>query len=300
MSGGQAADSASAADHLRWINQSFYRAEPIDYILLRISSLLKMVGHPDDHVASVREGLIAHGVMIKFAEFELTSEDLSRHAMIESTLIAHHAVETMLRLFVAHCGLPACPPIRVASHRTPREFKAIVREIVDNKDPAELRCDFGEVFMGLPDAAAEESITRRDASVSLLRELAEMWLNDAAVYNALKHGLAGIVGEAQIAIEGRVMSSGPSLEYLESSGSRKKPPISWSSTTVWIQPQAMLSAAMLAAHLINNLWLVAKCRYVGGEPPKTLFDAAGVHLREASGDVSPVRRFSMTRVEEAP
>lgn len=50
-------------------------------------------------------------------------EDLSRYAVAESSVLLHHAAETLFRLYLAHRELPPCPWLEVSRLRNFAAFK---------------------------------------------------------------------------------------------------------------------------------------------------------------------------------
>ena len=103
---------------------------------------------------------------------------------------------------------------------------------------------------------------------ALLGSGGRILLADAGLYNAAKHGLAVIPGKSGFTLgdpdepsEPSIKVDGPSLSYLDLDGERGEK--QWQKSTAWISPESNLSLAFLASQQIENLWKVARARYIG-------------------------------------
>ena len=118
--------------------------------------------------------------------------------------------------------------------------------------------------------------TDLDASANLsrfLRSFADDWLNEAKSYNATKHGLTAIPGDAQLSIgvEGGEMVGigyGDSLEHL-SYGPWEENQRTWSVTTRWIRLEQAVGSTLIVGEMLKSLWSVARCRYGLSETYRT-------------------------------
>ena len=115
---------------------------------------------------------------------------------MEAMMIVHHASEALLRLFFAHVDHPECPWIGLSASTNFNEFKDRVGEKLKTRFSSE---QIAMVFLGgtdAEDAGIEMSQEDFDKSVEgvdrLLRDCALRILQDAFLYNGVKHGLTAI------------------------------------------------------------------------------------------------------------
>jgi hypothetical protein len=136
------------------------------------------------------------------------------------------------------------------------------------------------------------------------------WLKDSRVFNAMKHGLAVIPGDALFQIlddEGKAvrLGEGTSVEYLEAREWEKDPGgrrtrREWQTTTRWLDIQESLGLVEIGASMIDSLWVVAKHRYLDGDGEVQLFFPTGLKPDNLRGPRSPVHTFSWRLLEERP
>ncbi|MDQ3580012.1 MAG: hypothetical protein M3443_20925, partial [Actinomycetota bacterium] len=74
------------------------------------------------------------------ADHEYDEEAAGVYAAIESTNLLHHAAECLLRLYLAHAGMPPCPWLEVARLRSPSEFKEAVEKLRGSLGMPQIRC----------------------------------------------------------------------------------------------------------------------------------------------------------------
>ncbi|MGY1944782.1 hypothetical protein [Nocardia asiatica] len=210
---------------------------------------------------------------------------------MESTVLFHHATETLLRLFFAHRGSPKCPWVEIVDISTPKEFKEQSQHILthglDRKEVA-------HVFLGGPDkdsASIELTSAEFDAAIDAYIELmnycATRYLADSFVYNAAKHGLSGVpldnikfavqFDEDQNPIE---LMGGTALASLQKKAiptqpSRKHQAEWYAALTNVLSDQDLLITQMIG-RAIESLWAVAKRQYLGVPGQIYIFDKTAV------------------------
>ena len=86
---------------------------------------------------------------------------------METVLPYHHAVESALRIYVAHVAQPEAPWIDLASRRSPREFTELVRTefVATNLDPRQV----AQVCWGSLSAPPDQDPDEWSAAVAGLR-----------------------------------------------------------------------------------------------------------------------------------
>ena len=269
------------------LNRSFYRENgPGEFILMRLYALCVIGGSYDRF-----KDILADGV--DFAKLQLgwslvedddpdglleqADEAFRQHFLrIETHHLKHLAIETLLRMFLGHRGFPACPWYKMSSLTDFRKFKDAVRKSLVEADQEDLQSGVLDVVLGRSGDLTTATDTDLDASANLsrfLRSFADDWLNEAKSYNATKHGLTAIPGDAQLSIgvEGGEMVGigyGDSLEHL-SYGPWEENQRTWSVTTRWIRLEQVVGSTLIVGEMLKSLWSVARCRYGLSETYRT-------------------------------
>jgi hypothetical protein len=273
------------------LNRRFYSADSVVYFAYRHLSLMVMADLSIDPgqfldgkqlvVGNLRTG---PGSELMLAE--LRNEDYRRRYLItEAAALLHHFSETILRIYLAHERKPRCPWLEISRERSFSEFKKKVRARV--LEPADggtaLRRGIAEVFFGTNDpqkfSAPPDPALFAEAIENLehwLQFFAREFLENANLYNTVKHGLAVQPGDASMQLLGPnrqkiVDADGPAVSYLEDlevKGRRR-----WVNTTHWLNLEQMLLAVSLGAEFLNALWEIARMRYTqdGGGRAINLF-----------------------------
>lgn len=105
-----ALDHLLAPEQFPELNQAFYATRPWEYFRQRERLLALTAGAPEKLLAVGREG-----VQVGRLHFQLDgdsagemqdAEDRERFLLADSELLLHHVSETLLRLYLAHEGLP--------------------------------------------------------------------------------------------------------------------------------------------------------------------------------------------------
>ena len=305
-----------AAARYHQLNERFYDADPGDYFRIRLSTLLLVAGRSGDLLSLLQEG-VAYGRIRAAAnvDAEIDATSVARYVAMESQVLLHHAAEAFIRLFLAHSGNPPCPWFELSAETNFGRFKKRVEdELVKPHRREALEEEAAFILLGRRDPVPGEDPERwSNATENLtmfLRVLAERWLKDSRVYNAMKHGLAVIPGDALFQIlddDGKAirLGEGTSVEYLE--------PREWEKdergrrirregqTTIrWLDIQEALGLVEVAGLMIDSLWLVAQHRYLGNGAEGRLFFPDGLKPADLRGPRSSVQTFSWRLLEERP
>jgi len=302
------ADETVTAARYQQLNEQFYAAEPSEYFRTRLLTLLLLAGRTDDLLGLLREGVEHAGVTAKVdADAEIDAASMARYVAVESQVLLHSAAEALIRLLLAHAGSPPCPWFEVSSETSFRRFKKRVEdEVISPRRRGTFEEQVAVVLLGRRQPGPDDDPKRwKEATenlASFVRVLAERWLKDARLYNAMKHGLAVVPGDAVFQVlddddKAIRLGEGTSVEYLESTpweNDRRQ----WQTTTRWLDVRESLGLVEVACLMIDSLWLVAKYRYlrVGGED--RLFFPAGLKPADLRGPRSLVQAFSWRLLEE--
>jgi hypothetical protein len=239
-------------ERLSELNSMFYGTEPWRYFASRLRLLVLYAGKPDVVGAAMTEG-VTYGTL-QFAT-ELEEEDqadaMHRQFVIGETLaLLHHVGETLVRFYLAHENTPASPWIEIASAPRAGEFKKKVAKRFDGQPPSpERRAQVATVFFGdarsPADASEEEQWSDDVENIEMwLGKFAARFLEDANVWNAVKHGLAVQPSHPRLEVASLV-TEGPGVTYLERDDVGR-----WNLATRWTNPSTIesLMGEIFVAH----------------------------------------------------
>lgn len=251
------------------LNATFYRADPAEYLDLRLWALMCIIGTPDDGM-SPPDRLTFEGMTIRQDGIE--NSERERFAALEATVLLHHAYETLLRLYLAHSNRNPCPWLAIVELRRPGAFPKAVRSFLRDLDNPERVADLLRVASFTSDAAAfnpdmpaELWDENREALVALFRHASTVVLDDAAYYNSAKHGLAVLAGPQGLRVsadaDGTAVldQNGPAIEILDRDPKTQE----WRKTTKWVQVAAQAETVLVVVRTVRSLWSVAQSRYTG-------------------------------------
>jgi len=271
-------DADLASENYLGLNTTFYEASPHGYFSERLSNLLLVASKGAALDALIAEGFEFGGLSVPASQSSGVSEEERAKAAehfvtAETEVLSHHVGETLLRLYLAHEGVPACPWLELSRMRTPTEFKASVRrrfgaetDVPGAKRRAEVAkvfylTDTREALKPAPSEAAWN--TSLDVIEEYLSHFARQHLDQAALYNAAKHGLA--VRPSRMSLkwnDGALVSvDGAVMQYLylrdRDDGLRR-----WYQGTHWVRRDMQMALISRACQLIEALWVAARFRYV--------------------------------------
>lgn len=291
------------AERIEFINAAFYRGEPDGHLFTRLCLLLAHASDPAAASRTLDAGVHVYGVRIQVPFEEPDPVEVEKYLTIEVVMLAQHAIETCLRLFLGHASGEKCPPMSIASLTSPSDFREKLDMILSEEHAGDLRIEVGNVLFGISSKDAPDAIATRDACVPMVRDLAEYWLRDAPLYNALKHGLAGAPGSAVMQLgltpdedTMTVIGSGTSIEFLRRG---KLPDVGtvWQSATKWVDLHESMAAAAMAIQLIGNIWSIAKYRYANAPRPERLCFPKDARLRDFAKPTGMLRDLAFNQFQ---
>lgn len=255
------------------LNQNFFGAVgPANYFITRLQILLAIAGAQQDQMIELLMSELDYaGIGLKFSsnpsmEFDdqiASSQRLiDQFVRVESHLLKHHVIETLLRHYLANIGNPACPWMAISSETSFRRFKARVRQAVLDECADDLRKNVAWLFLGVSlEKDGADRLTRVAENLAcFLKTFAKDWLNTSIAHNSSKHGMTAIPGDDEFSIDDiGPRGFGDSLTYLEyapiEGGWRK-----WSKTTDWLPVRKTILSAFFGAKMLQSLWGVAGVR----------------------------------------
>jgi hypothetical protein len=271
------------AEAYRDLNETFYGTQPHEYFATRLDLLMAYAGAPGRIDEILADGLEYRGLKVGPDSHQSTGDDeLDRnlearrhHAYVltEAVTLVHHLGETLLRLYLAHAPtadgkVPPAPWLKVARPTPPVELKNRLSKRFDGVELTDRRrLEIETVFYLSKQAAGDEHAAAVDESVQeiekWLQHFAAQFLDDATIYNSLKHGLTVLAGEAAFRIgpdEQPILDhAGPSVRYLERTGPQRV----WGYKDRFVDPDYLIVEGRIALLLLQLIVQVGRARYLG-------------------------------------
>lgn len=292
-------EEALAIEQYSELNATFYSSGgPHEYIRARLQSIVFILTDAEEAEAILKMGLRVGA--LEGGGFKRLPEDArNRYALMESTVLLHHAGEALLRLWLAHKDAPSCPWLKIAGLNSAAKFKEEAEKYAT--DTYQLsRQAIAAVFLGgqtPEEAGIEIKEDQWDSSIDgfaeLLRVVADIITSEATLYNAAKHGLVGLPGDQdEILYQGRRVAGGGGVTYLENIPDDPKfrsGPRSWWLTTSFANLEANLLIIELIIRAIHSLWAAASRKYFGSPGELVLVTLDEVFAAVAMGPISDDR-----------
>jgi hypothetical protein len=307
-----AADRNLAPGQFRDLNREFYRADPADYLQRRVRAVIMSISDSP----AIKEALVQG---VKYGETEIRRdpdhEDDTKaaqaYASLESTNLLHHATECLLRLYFAHADQRPCPWLEIARLRRPRDFKERVEQLRDSLGEQKTIDSLRTIFFGNTrpeplgwDHSEEVWQRKTDGLLMLVGYVCNRALNDAALYNAAKHGLAVVGGNPGLFLSApdaglSIATEGPALTYLDLTRPDDPRGRQWTKNLAFVQIEANLGLTEIVGLYIRGMWGIARYRYLGAtdEPPQIMLiepDTLRKIIKSGRGD-EPFGFLSMTQ-----
>ena len=299
------------------LNRQFYHEDgPGEFLLMRFHALCVIGGAYEPFKDILAEGVEFAGSTLSLVgstddpdstEVESDRAFQQHYLRIETHHLKHLAIETLLRLFLGHKDSPECPWFEISKEFNFRKFKETVDTLIVKAGQETLQSDVAFVFLGHSGdltTASEEVLNYSSNLARFLRLFASEWLQEAKSYNATKHGLTAIPGEANLSIgvsPDRMyeIAYGDRLAHLSTKGwidGRRD----WAVTTRWIRKEHAVPSIYLTIQMLRALWKVGRVRYGISEDSGTLElpspDFTPDKLREMED--SSTRELSMSAFAE--
>jgi hypothetical protein len=271
------------AEAYRDLNGSFYGAVPHEYFATRLELLMLYAAEPARLEEILTAGIEYRGLKFGRDTHQSTGDeefdvelDARRHlsfVITEAVTLLHYLGETLLRLYLAHAPnalgeVPPAPWLKVAGLTSAKAFKERVRKRFDGEPLTDRRRhELATVFYSSREAvgpdhgdALEESMVEIER---WLQHFAEQFLEDAAIFNSLKHGLTVLAGESSIRFgteDSPILNhDGPSVRYLERGG----PEWIWGYKNRWFDVDYLMVEGRTALVLLQLIGQVGRARYLG-------------------------------------
>lgn len=298
-----------AEEQFSELNATFYSSGgPHEYIRARLQATIFTLTESEEADAILAKGLDL-GSLKGQASARMSEEARRRYALMETTVLLHHAGEALLRLWMAHKDSQPCPWLEVASLTSAKTFKEKAEKYAAADTGHMSDNDIASIFLG--GVTSEEAGVEMDQGLwdnaidgfrELIRIVAVRITGEANLYNAAKHGLVGVPADHGDLMmqEGLRMAGGAGITYLQ-----KKPddPADrsgtwrWWATTSFTGLQTNIFLIELVIRAIHSLWSVARRKYAGYPGDLVLVSRDEAYAAVAIGPVAEKRHledFSQT------
>ena len=275
------ADDGLSPEQFLELNAQFFTEErgPHDFIHHRLRGLMLAASNGEGVTRALDEGLSV-GKLRQTGNLRphaMSDEDMAQFAALESTVLFHHAAETLVRLVLAMEGDPPCPWLELARLKQAGVFPKRSRALA-----ARLRSQEGKDFAAkvlycratAPKVMGEDEWKDYvDGAANLVRVCSQRLDSESSLYNSAKHGLSAIRGNVFTQLHTddggpTIASQGlPTLTYLEQRQVGGQSRREWHRTTRWVEADRTVALVHLVANQIENLWNTARFRYVDPTQP---------------------------------
>lgn len=303
-------DDPVSDPQVRRFNEAFYRSDPADYLLTRLQLLLLAGGRRTELEAMLQAGVQFAGFTVAPRDpaavddrddqtIAADAADYQNFLTVESQALLHHAAETLLRMFLVHASQADVPWVAFRGTSW-RRFVDMVQFLIDTPPRPEV---IAHVCLG--SSQRDETVTEVDwdgaveGLSAFLRRLASVFLEDANLYNCIKHGLGTRASSTQMILGSMIFADGPSVEFPEMSDWDENDVRIWSLTTRWVDVGEAVALTHVAANMTSSIWRVGRARFVGDASVGHLF--LPVTLRPASvqsAERTPGQRMSWQHLTE--
>jgi hypothetical protein len=267
---------------VRRLNEAFYEKDPGQYFHSQALQVMRLGDELAAPVSDTPPGAFAAEVLARMPSWESGLEERGEEyrarqwslLIVEAFMLVHHAGEALLRGFFAHLDASpdGSPWLSMSELQGDKAFKVRLKALVKPADMEQLRNEVRWAF--LPeleqDVPAEVVGQRLDFVVTWLRRFAEYHLESVYAYNASKHGLSAIPGQRSLsfhsepagATSGVQIMAGDAIESLEFE--KVEGGKAWYRATRALDTAGLVSMALVASHLLGELWAVGRARHLGG------------------------------------
>ena len=170
---------------------------------------------------------------------------------------------------------PGCPWLEVARLKLPGAYVGKVKDLRTRLRTDATQDELAMLFYGRrdrhpPDGASQEAVDAWTSAMNgltvLLDQCCELLDSEAPLYNSAKHGLSAVPGNAAVQFgeptDPIVTADGPSVTLLEAATDTVVGRKRCRQTTHWISADRRLAFTYLVIQQIENVWTVARHRYL--------------------------------------
>ena len=275
-------------DQARSVCDQFYRTRSISsYFTTRFAILAALNANRDQFVEWFDSGIEFHDSYITIPSVDSDLETgeppsanddrMQWYIQTETVSLLYHSLETMFRLYtgLADARHWTDPLIALADRSRP-PLPDLVRKQVIDSSVEEMRSTVRYLLLPRPEVPNDdpEFVSGIDNLTSVLKLLADRWLNYRRSYNAIKHGLLVAQSNAAFSVgpvgeDLTTIGHGPSIAFLTHTNWQDQPVTSnqtakvrnWNVETQWIRFGETSKVLATTCVLIESLWSIAVARW---------------------------------------
>jgi hypothetical protein len=191
-------DEGLVIEQIKELNKEFYQEYFEDYFSTKFAVLANIINQPDKLLELIDKRTDIG--LLSVDSFGISQDDFVKFGKLELSTTYYHALETFLRLFLAHVCLQSCPWLEIARDTNYKSFKEKLKPLAEGKfNFSHNDCTSDEIltyvftsFKTLPDDVNGPEIIKglKEWIQFSAKETLEMY-----DYNAYKHGLTVSTGK---------------------------------------------------------------------------------------------------------
>ena len=316
-------------DQARLMCDQFYHTDSISsYFTTRLAILAALNANRDQFVEWFDSGIEFHDSYVTIPSVDSDAEPgeppsanddrIQWYIQTETVSLLYHSLETMFRLYTGLADARHWIDPLIALADRDRQLQDLVRKQVIDISIEEMRSTVRYLLLPRPEVPNDdpEFVSGIDNLASVLKLLADRWLDYRHSYNAIKHGLLvtqsnasfsfGPVGEDLTTI-----GHGPSIAFLTHTKWQNQPVTpnqtekvrDWNVETHWIRFGETSKVLATTCVLIESLWSIAVARWAPSnakEAGPTIIDPSKLIASElgASENDPPALNLKMSAFAE--
>ena len=283
-------------DQASSVCDQFYRTHSISsYFTTRFAILAALNANRDQFVEWFDSGIEFHDSHITIPSVDSDTETgeppsanddrMQWYIQTETVSLLYHSLETMFRLYT---GLADArhwtDPLIALADRSRQPLPDLVRKQVIDISVEEMRSTVRYLLLPRPEAPNDDPkfVSGIDNLASVLKLLADRWLNYRRSYNAIKHGLLVAQSNAAFSVgpvgeDLTTIGHGPSIAFLTHTNWQDQPVTpnqtakvrNWNVETQWIRYGETSKTLATTCVLIESLWSIAVARWAPSNAKET-------------------------------
>lgn len=254
---------------LKELNDEFYNKFNVTYFRQKVSFLVALLSDTQLLSDIYKKGIDIDGLQAKGDK--LTQEEdkqLKELLKAEISLVYYHAIETLLRLLIAHTYKTECPWVEIGDLNSYRLFKKEVEKICKGKFPSkdvdQSKIVAGVIFGGSKPKSVNKDQWKKnlDNTLDWLNLMASDLLNNED-YNAYKHGLGLFSSSLGFELSGTPLKQEKSDVLVYITQEKDGDYINYFKTFKYINWQQKAALIFQVTYMMENIIAIGKATYLG-------------------------------------
>jgi hypothetical protein len=276
-----------------WFASALFDCPPSEYLRERLRTYAVSQGRPDEFDTLAGKGAKFGGVELRWEAVPVDRPEggmsaAERFALMEAAALLHQTAETVWLWFLA-AGADDPAPWFAIPETHPKRLRDAIRAF-EKQPEASAAAAISGAFLGAsgPEGVWDcPSLPEWTSAVRALRGLM-LWfarpVQNAAAYNALKHGAVGVAGRHRLDVEvdGETIewAAGQTLTALRPDGKAPSGESRWRMEQRWYSPEVCMAATVFGSSLIDLIWQSTRQRVQGTRRPPIDYGRLAQHTYE--------------------